>query len=230
LAVVRDVPLTLKPAQVLSEISHFKAKGTTPSQAKLAAVGTGHNFALNAISENSRIIAEVYEEYAKELKSTNSLDFDDLLIFGVQLLKTDPNIVKNTRHVLVDELYVYTYFRISRLARKHKALLADLLCSFAARTRMPFSSSSWSYWHLLTSASALSGIQISLVCLYSLIFLSDYISIVLVSLRMAIRGCVVSGILHCMPQVDVILDLFLLKDVENLQKMKTRKPSSHPQS
>ncbi|KAF9507163.1 hypothetical protein BS47DRAFT_1304360 [Hydnum rufescens UP504] len=103
LAVVRDVPLTLKPAQVLSEISHFKAKGITPSQAKLAAVGTGHNFALNAISENSRIIAEVYEEYAKELKSTNSLDFDDLLIFGVQLLKTDPNIVKNTRHVLVDE-------------------------------------------------------------------------------------------------------------------------------
>jgi DNA helicase II / ATP-dependent DNA helicase PcrA len=104
LAVERDVPLRLKADQVLSAISSFKARGITPSEAKLKANEIKDNVKLDISSENSKIISEVYVGYAKELKDINSLDFDDLLIFGVQLLKAHPDIVKNTKHVLVDEL------------------------------------------------------------------------------------------------------------------------------
>lgn len=54
----------------------------------------------------NRIVADVYVDYAKELRTNNSLDFDDLLVYGVKLLKNHPQVVRKTRHVLVDELSV----------------------------------------------------------------------------------------------------------------------------
>ena len=38
-------------------------------------------------------IAEVYEEYEKQLQANNALDFDDLLLKTVQLFQTQPRCV-----------------------------------------------------------------------------------------------------------------------------------------
>ena len=49
------------------------------------------------------IIATVYKDYEKTLRETNSLDFDDLLVFGVKMFAGHKKASSWCRHVLVDE-------------------------------------------------------------------------------------------------------------------------------
>jgi len=63
---------------VLSRISHAKNKGLAPKDLYKSAV--------NAETEK---LAAVYEEYEKALRTANALDFDDLLLASVRLLRTD---------------------------------------------------------------------------------------------------------------------------------------------
>ena len=49
------------------------------------------------------VVAEIYEEYENALRQSNSLDFDDLLVFGARLFAHRP-VVTWCKHVLVDEL------------------------------------------------------------------------------------------------------------------------------
>jgi DNA helicase-2/ATP-dependent DNA helicase PcrA len=51
-------------------------------------------------------VSDIYENYEKALKRSNSLDFDDLLLFGVKLFRNHPKAVDWCSHVLIDELYV----------------------------------------------------------------------------------------------------------------------------
>ena len=52
-------------------------------------------------------IAEIYTEYQKQLRENNALDFDDLLIKTVELLKTDAQVLEHYqnrfRYIMVDE-------------------------------------------------------------------------------------------------------------------------------
>ena len=52
-------------------------------------------------------IAEVYEEYEKQLRSNNALDFDDLLFKTVQLFQTQKDVLEyyqeRFRYIMVDE-------------------------------------------------------------------------------------------------------------------------------
>lgn len=50
------------------------------------------------------LVAEIYKEYEKTLRRNNSLDFDDLLVFGVRLFTQHDKAVRWCKHVLVDEL------------------------------------------------------------------------------------------------------------------------------
>ena len=54
-----------------------------------------------------RRIAEVYGEYQRRLLAASAMDFDDLLLVAVQLLRTEPEVLEHYRtrfrHVLVDE-------------------------------------------------------------------------------------------------------------------------------
>ena len=56
---------------------------------------------------SQRKIAEVYEEYEKQLKANNALDFDDLLIKTVQLFQTQADVLEyyqeRFRYIMVDE-------------------------------------------------------------------------------------------------------------------------------
>lgn len=85
----------LKDTFVLASISKAKAKGLLPHDVRQA------NKPINPVLA---MIARVYEDYIAALKESNSLDFDDLLLFGVKLFTKQPKATKWCQHVLVDEL------------------------------------------------------------------------------------------------------------------------------
>ncbi len=53
----------------------------------------------------AQVVAQIYGQYQIILKDNNSLDFDDLLVYGFKLFRDNPNVGKWCTHVLVDELY-----------------------------------------------------------------------------------------------------------------------------
>jgi len=71
-------------------------------------------------------IAEIYSLYQKKLRANNAVDFDDILLYAVQVLTENPEVLKTYqdrfRYIMVDE-YQDTnnaqYILISLLAEKH---------------------------------------------------------------------------------------------------------------
>jgi len=51
------------------------------------------------------MIAELYEMYEATLRSRHLLDFDDLLVFGLRLLRAAPFLCERFKCVLVDEVH-----------------------------------------------------------------------------------------------------------------------------
>ena len=86
-----------KERNLLSAISHAKNELVSPEQFRLEA---GGDF-------GQRKIAEVYEEYEKQLRANNALDFDDLLVKTVQLFQTQRDVLEyyqnRFRYIMVDE-------------------------------------------------------------------------------------------------------------------------------
>ncbi len=69
---------------------------------------TPQEYRMRAEGDYSRKkIAEVYEEYEKQLRSNNALDFDDLLFKTVQLFQTQKDVLEyyqeRFRYIMVDE-------------------------------------------------------------------------------------------------------------------------------
>ena len=84
-----------KEGLILASISKFKAKGLSPTDVRRASTP---NDTVQAM------ISRFYEDYDSALKESNSLDFDDLLVYGVKLFTREPKAIRWCRHVLVDEL------------------------------------------------------------------------------------------------------------------------------
>ena len=86
-----------KERALLAAVSHAKNELVTPEEFRL---NVGGDF-------SQRKIAEVYEEYEKQLKANNALDFDDLLIKTVQLFQTQADVLEyyqeRFRYIMVDE-------------------------------------------------------------------------------------------------------------------------------
>jgi DNA helicase-2/ATP-dependent DNA helicase PcrA len=86
----------LTPRAVLAHISWAKNHMLDPQEVYL-----------NSADPKTERIAHIYEEYRKELRRANALDFDDLLIEAVRLLKSAANVREyyNQRfqYILVDE-------------------------------------------------------------------------------------------------------------------------------
>lgn len=86
-----------KERALLSAISQAKNELVTPEEFRLNAGGDYHQCK----------IAEVYEEYEKQLKANNALDFDDLLVKTVQLFQTQADVLEyyqeRFRYIMVDE-------------------------------------------------------------------------------------------------------------------------------
>ncbi|WVW80167.1 hypothetical protein I302_102144 [Kwoniella bestiolae CBS 10118] len=90
--------MALKEGVVLSEISKAKAKEETPDQMAIRAAQDP-----SASTSTLSMIAELYGEYESNLRESNSLDFDDLLVFGLKLFRSAPRVLESCRHILVDE-------------------------------------------------------------------------------------------------------------------------------
>ncbi|TFK40400.1 P-loop containing nucleoside triphosphate hydrolase protein [Crucibulum laeve] len=100
--------MTLKEGTVLSMISKAKAKGQSPADYREHIHESNKKDKKTGLSQAepddvSRIVAEVYDAYERALRKSNSLDFDDLLVFGVKLFTTHRPAVAWCKHVLVDE-------------------------------------------------------------------------------------------------------------------------------
>lgn len=106
--------ITLKEATVFSMISKHKYKGNTSADvtAELRITKSRSDKENTDIQHKSRhitdeinsVVAEVYREYERSLRRSNSLDFDDLLLFGLRLFMDHKESTEWCRHVLVDEL------------------------------------------------------------------------------------------------------------------------------
>ncbi|CAL1703524.1 unnamed protein product [Somion occarium] len=102
--------ITLREEAVLSLISKAKSKGHSPDDVldmledpskrrkaqKKADIGS-----ISALIDQT--IATLYRDYERTLRDNNSLDFDDLLIYGVRLFRDHRKVGKWCKHILVDE-------------------------------------------------------------------------------------------------------------------------------
>ena len=120
-AALRHLGLSEKVVQaraVLSRISYAKNHGRNPE--------TYYQNAPDPVSEK---VAVVYDYYARALKQANAVDFDDLLLEAVRLLRTDADVAlkynERFRYILVDE-YQDTnrtqYDLIRLLTQRHQNL------------------------------------------------------------------------------------------------------------
>ncbi len=97
--IIKDLNLDLKmydPKSTMIKISIAKNSMQTPE--KLMS---------DSKNINEETIAQIYLEYNKQLKSNNSLDFDDLLVKPIEIFNSFPEILKKYqdkfRYILVDE-------------------------------------------------------------------------------------------------------------------------------
>jgi DNA helicase-2/ATP-dependent DNA helicase PcrA len=87
------------------------------------------DFTRQAYDEYSKKVAQVFHLYSNKLKSYNAVDFDDLIMLTVQLLKENPQVLahyqERFRYILIDE-YQDTnhaqYILVNLLAAGHRNL------------------------------------------------------------------------------------------------------------
>ena len=103
----RLIQMVLKAQDV--DIKRFTPKMVAAriSDAKNELIGPARYADLAGKDPVSRIVAAAYVEYDKRMRASNALDFDDLIMRTVELLRDNPLIAEHYhrrfRHILVDE-------------------------------------------------------------------------------------------------------------------------------
>lgn len=112
-------PKRYRERSVLSAISNAKNELISPEEFRLNAEGDWY----------LKQVAELYQDYQKELKKNNALDFDDLIFKTVDLFRTNPEVLghyqERFRYIMVDEYQdtnTAQFALISLLAGKYKNL------------------------------------------------------------------------------------------------------------
>lgn len=73
-----------------------------------------------------RIIIDIYFLYIEELKSTNSIDFNDMIVFATDYVKN--NNIKNYKYIIVDEYQDTSYVRYLFLKEIINKTKAKIIC------------------------------------------------------------------------------------------------------
>ena len=109
----------MKERALLSAISAAKNEFISADEYELSAIG----------DYTKQKIAKVYQEYEKQMRANNALDFDDLLVKTVQLFQTQPDVLEyyqeRFRYIMVDEYQdtnTVQFKLISLLAKKYRNL------------------------------------------------------------------------------------------------------------
>lgn len=118
--VIKKRGLTINHYSARNRISSLKAKGTTLASYLSTAKP----------SYDAREFGTVFEEYEAELVKTNTLDYDDLLLRGIDLLRQHPACVSNVEVVLIDEfqdtnLVQFDLMRLFAAQRKRVTVVGD---------------------------------------------------------------------------------------------------------
>ena len=93
--IIKRLNLTIKADAARSRISSSKAKGIGYEELVLEAT--------KKKNVDQQEFVRVYKEYETQLASSNLLDYDDLLLRCVDLLRQHPTCVSNVEAVLIDE-------------------------------------------------------------------------------------------------------------------------------
>lgn len=106
--IVKQGKFSLEPKAARDRISRNKAQGIDNEQFALALHQTsqkrsGNNGATQNVAAEKQEFAEIFNMYQAQLDKCNLLDFDDILLRCVKLLRTHPECVANIEAVLVDE-------------------------------------------------------------------------------------------------------------------------------
>lgn len=94
--VIKRRKIGIDPSTARSRISHRKARGVSYDEDTPSRAG-------NKCSVEQQQFRLVFTDYEDELKSTNLLDYDDLLLRCLELLQKHPECVSNVQAVLIDE-------------------------------------------------------------------------------------------------------------------------------
>src|SRR5262245_4233063 len=119
----RDLNLDPKrypPRQLHHQISALKNELVLPA-----------DYAQMAVAPSERRLADVYAEYQKRLQDASAVDFDDLLVLAVRLLRDHPEAPRRYqqrfKHILVDEFQdtnAAQFELIRLLAQEHRSVMA----------------------------------------------------------------------------------------------------------
>jgi DNA helicase-2/ATP-dependent DNA helicase PcrA len=90
--IVTRYQYTVEPGHARSRISKLKAQGVSAD-----------SFRATSKNVNDNEFAMIYSSYEEHLKASNLLDYDDLLVRCVELLKRHPSCVSTIQAVLIDE-------------------------------------------------------------------------------------------------------------------------------
>lgn len=90
--IVTRYQYTVEPSHARSRISSLKSKGVSAD-----------DFRATSKKVNDNEFAMIYSSYEEHLKASNLLDYDDLLVRCVELLKKQPSCVSTIQAVLIDE-------------------------------------------------------------------------------------------------------------------------------
>ncbi len=96
-------PQTIKPRQILSQISWWKNQGIRARHAAQIELKAGDQHQRWV----ERAARDLYPHYQAHLKSLKTIDFDDMLLYAVQLLNDEQTMLAQVRgglkHILIDE-------------------------------------------------------------------------------------------------------------------------------
>ncbi|KAI1815939.1 UvrD-helicase-domain-containing protein [Poronia punctata] len=111
----------IDPATARHYISRRKAKGTSDESTLKGKDGK---------SIESRALESCFQEYQGQLERSNLLDYDDLLVHCVELLRKFPQCVSNIQAVLIDEYQdtngvQYDLMRLFAQARRRITIVGD---------------------------------------------------------------------------------------------------------
>ncbi|KJE92281.1 ATP-dependent DNA helicase Rep [Capsaspora owczarzaki ATCC 30864] len=84
----------------MQEISKWKNQNVTPQEAR---VQLQKKTAQHYEKHNMAHAADVFEAYERNLRASNLLDFDDLMLFGLRLFRTNERVLAPYTQALVDE-------------------------------------------------------------------------------------------------------------------------------
>ena len=106
--IVKQCKFTLEPKVARERISRSKSQGIDSEQflqslQQKSQKRSGHTGANQALVVEKQEFAEIFSMYQEQLDKCNLLDFDDILLRCVHLLRKHPECVANIEAVLVDE-------------------------------------------------------------------------------------------------------------------------------